>query len=108
MMNPKFAMNIWLLALVNVLVTLSCCGPGYTYSIIGYFFAGSKSNGLYITPYRAGMPSSAFTWNGSGNLYPACMAVLRSTVSSGMTFVPAASNNTFFGAVFTLDEVSMK
>ena len=31
-------------------VTLSVCGPGYTYAMIGYFFSGSKSNGLYITP----------------------------------------------------------
>ena len=55
--------------------------------MIGYFRFGSKSNGLYITPYRSVTPSSALTVNGSGNLKPASISALRSGVSSFITSV---------------------
>ena len=59
--------------------------------MIGYFFDGSKSNGLYITPNKSVMPSSAFTVNGSGNLKPASVSGARSGVSSFMTLRPVTS-----------------
>src|SRR5713226_9534810 len=76
--------------------------------MIGYFFAGSKSNGLYITPYKSVTPSSALTLNGSGNLKPDSTAAERSVDSRSDTGVPIASTSTDLGALFTRDEVSTK
>src|SRR5712671_57925 len=76
--------------------------------MIGYFFAGSKSNGLYITPYKSVTPSSALTLNGSGNLKPASTAAERSVDSRSASGVPAASTSTDLGALFTRDDVSTK
>jgi hypothetical protein len=74
----------------------------------GYFFAGSKSNGLYMTPYRSVTPSSAFTLNGSGNVKPASFRAPRSGVSSFVTVVPSVSSRTDSGAPSTRDALSMK
>ena len=90
------------------MVTLSVCGPGYTNAMIGYFFAGSKSNGLYITPYRSVTPSSAFTLKGSGNLNPASLSAVRSGVSRFATTAPVVSYRTADGAASMRDALSTK
>src|SRR5690349_6672015 len=104
-MNPSCANGTLGLLGENVFVTCSTCGPGYTYSITGYFRFASKSNGLYITPYRSVTPSSAFTRNVSGYLKPASINCDTSVVSSSASCVPCPSSNTDFGAVSTLEYV---
>src|SRR6187455_327340 len=76
--------------------------------MIGYFLFGSKSKGLYITPNRSVMPSSALTLNGSGNLYPDSIIAERSVFSRGISLLPSWSYNTDSGAVLTRDELLTK
>src|SRR5688572_28063361 len=76
--------------------------------MMGYFFEGSKSNGLYIVPYRSVMPSSAFTENGSGYRKPASRSDDTSVFSSSITLLPAESNRTDSGAESMRDELSTK
>src|SRR5712692_1528606 len=107
-MKPNWARAWLLLRGLNVLVTLSVCGPGYTYSTTGYFLFGSKSNGLYITPYKSVTPSSALTLNGSGNLKPASLSALMSGESSFVTTPPSVSYSAADGAASIRDALSTK
>ena len=61
-----------------------------------------------MTPKISVMPSSAFTLNVSGNLYPAENRELKSAVSKSINFFPSAEYNADAGVALTRDELLTK
>src|SRR5580704_17175348 len=73
------------------------CGPGYTLSTIGYFFAASKFVGLNINPYKSVLPSRAFTTNGMGGTQPVALSFEISSLGNSTATLPEISRIAAFG-----------